>query len=276
MINDRVRKPKHRRGRSSPRGRLAAWREASSRVASPPPQLEWPSFARDGNCEALGPTADYDGTLGASQRGSLERETFFRFATSRRAFSPQGRVRTEPLAGAPLAPPHERSLVRAPGPGGAPAPSRVFERPVCGRPGLLRRQQAQQKCDRAPLSHTAGGASLAGFRSPYAACVPVARPSLSQICALGRREEYATATALSLQAHSDSSPCGGLSRCHHPQCSRLPRFGRASGTTTFVTVSRLLERPLSLFAVAFNVLSVMPTRSKRVDGSRSLVRRSLS
>lgn len=270
MINDRVRKPKHRRGRS-PQGRLAAWREASSRVASPPPQLEWPSFARDGNCEALGPTADYDGTLQASQRGALERETFFRFATSRRTFCPQATYAPNRSRAHPSPPRTNVPCSRGRARRGAVTVSRV-RAPGLRATRLTPKATSAKKRSRA-LSHTAGGARWPAFAPRMHRAsqlrVRVSRrfaPSVAERSTLPRPRFPCRLIPIRVLRRSLLVPS--------PRCSRLPRFGRASGTT-FATVSRL-SSDRCRFAVAFNVLSVMPTRSKRVDGSRSLVRRSLS
>ncbi|KAL3192752.1 hypothetical protein MRX96_058803 [Rhipicephalus microplus] len=44
VINDRVVSPNTTEASRHRKGSHAAWREASSRVASPRPQLEWPTF----------------------------------------------------------------------------------------------------------------------------------------------------------------------------------------------------------------------------------------
>lgn len=227
MINDRVRK-----AQTPPRPvaarRLAAWREASSRVASPPPQLEWPSFQRDGNCEALGPTADYDGTLGSFADVAPTRAgDIFRFATSRRTVLPaRPRTHRTAISGAPLASPLRapnvpRSCGRARR--GTSTVACSSARPA-GNPVYSRATGAKNAITRA--ARTAGGSSLAGFRLPRMRRVLRLRFRVSRrFRTLGRREESATSTALSLQAFlSDSKVLRRSLLVPSPQCSRSPRF----------------------------------------------------
>lgn len=137
------------------------------------------------------------------------------FSASRRVAAPSARrPRTHRTARGRT--PHLRARtfpVRAAEPGGAPSPSRVFERPVCGRPGLLRRQQAQ-KCDLAHFRTPAGGARWPAFaprmHRAFQLRVRVSRrfaPSVAERSTLPRR----AFPAGSFRFES----CGGLCWCHH-------------------------------------------------------------
>lgn len=168
VINDRVESPNTAEAsRRRRKGSHAAWREASSRVASPPPQLEWPSFfERDGNCEALRPTADYDeNALSFANVSPTRAGDFFRFAASRRAvlsastaYAANRKRRAQP--------PHLPALcartfpVRAAKPGGGTAPQRVRAPGLRDTQLTSRATSATQGCDLAHFAH--GWRSFAG------------------------------------------------------------------------------------------------------------------
>ncbi|KAH7934498.1 hypothetical protein HPB51_022344 [Rhipicephalus microplus] len=162
------RKPKHRRGQSPPpqgQPRSLARGIVSCSVA-PAPTGVAQFFERDGNCEALRPTADYDeNALSFANVSPTRAGDFFRFAASRRAvlsastaYAANRKRRAQP--------PHLPALcartfpVRAAKPGGGTAPQRV--RAPGLRDTLLtsRATSATQGCDLAHFAH--GWRSFAG------------------------------------------------------------------------------------------------------------------
>ncbi|KAH7963993.1 hypothetical protein HPB51_027763 [Rhipicephalus microplus] len=205
------RKPKHRRGQSPPQGQPRSLaRGIVSCSVAPAPTGVAQFFERDGNCEALRPTADYDeNALSFGNVSPTRAGEFFRFAASRRAVLPTSTAYAANRKRR-AQPPHLPALcartfpVHAAKPGGGTAPQRVRA------PGL-----------RATL--LTSRATSATFYAP------------------GRREEYATSTALPCRLPSDSKSCGGLNEVPHPQCSRSPPFRSGSGTTV-ATVSPLSGR----------------------------------
>lgn len=188
---------------------------------------------------------------------------------------PEGRVRSEPQYRARPSPPRsarERSLFVRQEPGGA-RHRRVFERPVCGQPGLLGGQQAQEK-----MRSRALRARLEELRWP--AFAPRVHRALKLRVRVSRKISRSRSQR-GVRNHGRTFPAGFLPI----QSPAAAVVGAITPMQSVAPVSvglrhdgrhRLaFERPLAL-AAAFNVLSVMPTRSKRVDGPRSLVRRSLS
>ncbi|KAL3192681.1 hypothetical protein MRX96_058737 [Rhipicephalus microplus] len=184
----------------------AAWREASSRVASPPPQLEWPSFLNGtGTAKHLDRRRTTIERLKLRQRfaNSCGRLFPLRGKSSRRAFR-INRVRSEPqTSGAASSPP---CALRANVP--------------CSR-GKAWRRHGPAACSSArSTGHPAyfeGNKRNARLRSRALCarleklCWPAFAPRVYRAlklrvrgsrssCAPGRREEYATSTALSLQA----------------------------------------------------------------------------
>lgn len=137
------------------------------------------------------------------------------FSASRRVAAPSARrPRTHRTARGRT--PHLRARtfpVRAAEPGGAPSPSRVFERPVCGRPGLLRRQQAQ-KSDlahfRTRLGELAGRLSLP-VCTVRSSCTSESLADLRLRSQRGVRYLDRAFPAGSFRFES----CGGLCWCHH-------------------------------------------------------------
>ncbi|KAL3192723.1 hypothetical protein MRX96_058776 [Rhipicephalus microplus] len=202
------RKPKHRQGQSPPpqgQPRSLARGIVSCSVA-PAPTGVAQFFERDGNCEALRPTADYDeNALSFANVSPTRAGDFFRFAASRRASALRiNSVRSEPqTSGAASSPP---CALRANVP--------------CSRGKAWRRHSPAACSSARSTGHPAyfeGNKRNARLRSRALCarleklCWPAFAPRVYRalklrvrgsrsFCAPGRKEEYATSTALSLQA----------------------------------------------------------------------------